>query len=88
MANIFLSYHERRFHLDPGDFAQRVVLCHWITPHPQLTSVILFTYEKSITRGGINNEGNLRTWPHGNPYKTSQQFPKEVVNDRTVWVAR
>jgi len=49
-------YHDHRLqHLEPGDPAQRMDLCHWITAHPQLLSVILFTDEASFTRDGINN---------------------------------
>ena len=34
-------YHDQRVqHLEPGDHAQRMDLCHWITAHPQLLSVI------------------------------------------------
>ena len=34
-------YHDHRVqHLEPGDPAQRMDLCHWITAHPQLLSVI------------------------------------------------
>ena len=37
-------YHDQRVqHLEPGDHAQRTDLCCWITAHPELLSVILFT---------------------------------------------
>jgi len=43
-------YHDNRVqHLEPGDPAQRMDLCYWITAHPQLLSVILFTHEASFT---------------------------------------
>jgi len=49
-------YHDQRVqHLEPGDHAQCLDLCHWVTAHPQLLSVILFTDETSFTRDGINN---------------------------------
>ena len=49
-------YHDHRVqHLEPGDPARRMDFCHWITAHPQLLSVILFTDEASSTREGINN---------------------------------
>jgi len=49
-------YHDQRVqHLEPGDHAQRMDLCLWITAHPQLLSVILFTDEASFTWDGINN---------------------------------
>ena len=37
-------YHNQRVqHLEPGDYAQRMDLCHWVKAHPELLSVILFT---------------------------------------------
>ena len=46
-------YHLHRVqHLEPGDPAQRMDLCHWITAHPQLLNVILFTDEASL-RGTV-----------------------------------
>ena len=45
-------------------------LCHWITAHPQLLSIILFTDEASFTQDGINNSRNLHMWSHDNPHET------------------
>ena len=46
-------YHDQRVqHLETGDHAQRLDLCHWVTAHPELLSVILFTDEASFTRDG------------------------------------
>jgi len=42
-------------HLEPGDHAQRMDLCHWIKAHPELLSVILFSDEASFTRDDVNN---------------------------------
>jgi len=65
-------YHEQRVqHLEPGDHAQRMDLCHWIKAYPELLSVILFTDEAFFTRDGINNSRNLHTWSHDNPHETS-----------------
>jgi len=65
-------YHDQRVqHLEPGDHAQRMDLCHWIKAHPELSSVILFTDEASFSRDGINNSRNLHTWSHDNPQETS-----------------
>jgi len=36
-------------HLEPGDHAQRMDLCHWIKAHPELLSVILFSDDASFT---------------------------------------
>jgi hypothetical protein len=59
--------------MEPGDPAQRMDLCPWITTHPQLLSVILFNYEASFTRDGINirNSLNVHMWSHVNPHETS-----------------
>jgi len=65
-------YHDHRVqHLEPGDPAQRMALCHWITAHTELFSVILFTDEASFNRDGINNSRNSHTWSHDNPHETS-----------------
>jgi len=65
-------YHDHRVqHLEPGDPDQSMDLCHWITAHPQLLSVILFTDEASLTRDSIINSQNLHTWSHDNPHETS-----------------
>jgi len=65
-------YHDQRVqHLEPGDHAQRMDLCHWIKAHPELLSVILFRDEASFTRDGINNLRNVHTWSHDNPHETS-----------------
>jgi len=57
-------------HQEPGDPARHMHFCHWITAHPQLLSVILFTDEASFTWDGINNTRNLHTWSHDNPHET------------------
>ena len=64
-------YHDQRVqHLEPGDHAQRMDLFRWITAHPELLSIILFTDEASFTRDGINNSRNVHTWSHENPHET------------------
>ena len=58
-------YHDYKIqHLEPGDPAQRMDLCRWITAHPELLSVILFTDEVSFTRDDINNSQNVLMWSH------------------------
>jgi len=57
--------------LEPGDPAQRMDLCHWITAQPKLLRIILFTDEASFTRDSINNSRNLHTWSHDNLHATS-----------------
>ena len=67
----FYPYHDQRVqHLEPGDHAQRMDLCHWVNAHPELLNVILFTDEGSFTRDGINNLRNVHTWAHCNPHAT------------------
>ena len=64
-------YHDQRVqHLEPGDHAKRMDLCHWVNAHPELLSAILFTDEASFTRDGINNLRNVHTWAHRNPHAT------------------
>jgi hypothetical protein len=64
-------YHDQTVqHLEPGDHAKRMDLCNWITAHPELLSVILFTDEASFTRDGINNTRNVHTWSLENPRET------------------
>ena len=65
-------YHDQRVqHLEPGNHAQRMDLCHWVKAHRELLGVILFTDEASFTRDGINNLRNVHTWSHHNPHATS-----------------
>ena len=69
-------YHDQRVrHLEPGDHAQRMDLCRWITAHPELLSIILLTDEASFTWDGINNSRNVHTWSHENPRDTCNQLP-------------
>jgi len=64
-------YHDQKLqHLEPGDHAQSTDLCRWITAHPELLSVILFTDEASFTREGINNSRNVHMLSHENPHET------------------
>ena len=56
----FYPYHDQRVqHLEPGDYIQRMDLCHWVTTHPELLNLIFFTDETSFTRDGINNLRNV-----------------------------
>ena len=44
-------HHDHRVqHLEPGDPAQRMDLCHWITAHPQLLSVIYSPMRRLLPR--------------------------------------
>jgi len=73
-------YHDQMVHLEPGDHAQRMDLCQWMTAHPELSSVILFTDEASFTRDGINNSRNMHTWSNENPHET-RVTNKEIFRD-------
>ena len=57
--DLYPYYDQRVQHLEPGDHAQRMDLCHWIKAHPELLSVILFSDEASFTRDGVNNLRNV-----------------------------
>jgi len=75
-------------HLEPGDPAQHMDLCHWITAHPQLLRVMLFTNEASFTRDGINNSRNVHMWSHDNPNETSvTKFQRRFSVKCMVWFA-
>ena len=65
-------YHDQRVqHLEPGNHAQCLDFCQWVTANPELLSVILFTDEASFTRDGINNLRNVHKWWQENPHETS-----------------
>jgi len=64
-------YHDQRVqHMQPGNHAQRLDLCHRVTAHLDVLSLILLTDEASFTRDGINNLRNTHTWSHHNPHAT------------------
>jgi len=68
--NLYPYHDQRAQHVDPGDHAQRMNLCHWINAYTELLNVILFTDEASFIRDGINNLRNVHTWAHRNPHAT------------------
>ena len=68
--DLYPYHHQRVQHLGPGDNAQRMDVYRWITVHPELLSVILFTDEASFTRDSLNNSRNVHTWSHENPHET------------------
>jgi len=81
-------YHDQTAqHLEPGNHAQRMDLCCWITAHRELLSIILFTDEASFTRDGITNSRNVHMWSHENPRDTCNQLPKEIFCECMVWFA-
>ena len=65
-------YHDQRVqHLEPGDHAQCMDLCHWIKAHPELLSGVILFSDASFTGDGVNNLRNVHTWSHDNPHETS-----------------
>ena len=68
--NLYPYDDQRVKHLEPGNHAQRLDLCHCVTAHPELLSVILFSDDASFTRDGINYLRNVLTWSHENPQET------------------
>ena len=63
MSKIYILTISKGTTSGPGDHAQRMDLCRWITAHPELLSIFLFTDEASFTRDGIKNSRNVHTWP-------------------------
>ena len=68
--DLYLYHDQRVQHPEPGNHAQRFDLCQWITAHPELLSLFLFTDEVSFTGDGINNSCNVHTWSPENPHDT------------------
>jgi hypothetical protein len=73
-------YHDQRVqHLEPGDHALRMNLCHWVNAYPELWNAILFTVEASFTRDAINNLRNVHMWAQRNPHATCvTQFQRKL----------
>jgi hypothetical protein len=70
-VTLVVFYDQTVQHLEPGDHAQRMDLCHWVQAHPELLDVILFIDEASFTLDGVNNSRNAHTWSHINLHETS-----------------
>ena len=80
-------YHDQTLqHLEPGNHAQCLDFCQWVTANPELLSVILFSDEASFTRDGVNNLRNVHTWSHSNPH-TCEKLSKEIFCECVVWCA-
>jgi hypothetical protein len=47
--NYHQFHHQTVQHLEPGDHAQGLSLCHWIQAHRELLGIILFTDEATFT---------------------------------------
>jgi len=79
-------YHEQRVqHLEPGDHAQPMDLCHWIKAHPELLSVILFSDEESFTRDSVNNLRNVLTLSHDNSHETNVTNFQRIFTVNVWW---
>ena len=57
-------------HLGPGDFAQRLEFCKWLSASHQLHRYILFTDEAQFNHDGVNNTHNSHVWADENPHTT------------------
>ena len=49
-------------HLHPGDDAQWLQFCHWLSHNRELLPYILFTDEATFTLNSINNTHNCHNW--------------------------
>jgi len=64
-------YHVQRVQLlGPGDFAERLEFCKWLSGSRHLHRYILFTYEVQFNRDGVNNTHNSHVWEDENPHAT------------------
>ena len=64
-------YHVKRVqHLGPGDFAERLEFCKWLSGSLQLHHYILFTDEAQFNSDGVNNTHNSHVWADENPHAT------------------
>jgi len=61
-------FHHQPVHLHPGDDAQRLQFCHWLSHKRELLPYILFTDEATFSRNGINNTHNSHNWAQVNPH--------------------
>ena len=70
-AESMYPYHvQREKHLGPGDFAQRLEFCKWLSGSRQLHRYILFTDEAQFNRDGVNNTRNSHVRADENPHAT------------------
>jgi len=54
--NVYLSCKTQ--YLEPGDYIQQLVFCCYISTHPELHQLILFTHEVQFSCDGVNNMYN------------------------------
>jgi len=82
---LYPFHHQLVQHLHPGDDAQRLQFCHWLSHNRELLPYILFTDDATFTRNGINNTRNSHNWAQDNPHGTIETFPNTVFRERLVW---
>ena len=57
-------------HLRPGDIAERLEFCKWLSGSRQLHRYILFTDKAQFNRDGVNNTHKSHVWADENPHTT------------------
>jgi len=67
---LYPFHHQPVQHLHPGDDAQQLQFCYWLSHYRELLPYILFTDEATFTRNGINNTRNSHNWAQDNPHGT------------------
>jgi len=64
-------YHVQRVqHLGPGDFAERLEFCKWLSGSHHMLHYILFTDEAQFNHNGVSNIHNSHVWADANPHTT------------------
>lgn len=58
--------------LEPGDYANRLLFCQWLSRHQRSLYRILWTDEAQFTRDGVNNSRNSHVWSLENPHAIRQ----------------
>jgi len=66
-------YEQRVQHLGPGDFAERLEFCKWLSGSCGLHRHILFTDEAQFNCDGLNNTHNPHVWADENPHATVER---------------
>ena len=69
---IYPHHVQRVQRLGPGDFAERLEFCKWLSGSCELHIYILFTDESQFNRDGVNNTHNCHVWADENPHATAE----------------
>jgi len=83
---LYPFHHQPVQHLHPGDDAQRLQFCDWLSHNWELLPYTLFTDEATFTGSGINNIRNFHNWAQDNPHATVEAVelitPHMLINTR------